>query len=191
MGKFVNRYKLYLPLVAFAALAVLLFRGLSLDPTALPSALVDQPMPNFSLADLNTGELITENALKGQTSLVNVWATWCYSCRVEHPYLLELAERGVPIVGLNYKDKASSAKKWLQDLRDPYVFTISDPNGTLGLDLGVYGAPETYVVDSEGFIRYRHVGVVDELVWSRDLARYFDPSALATTKTERAKGSPL
>jgi len=101
----------------------------------------------------------------GQVSLLNVWATWCVACRVEHPYLLDLAERGVPIFGLNYKDDGSDARKWLLDLGNPYRLDIADREGTLGLDLGVYGAPETYLLDAGGVIRYRHVGIVDQQVW--------------------------
>ena len=95
-----------------------------------------------------------------------MWATWCVSCRVEHPYLTELAGRGVAIYGINYKDDDAAAMGWLRELGDPYIASIADREGTLGLNLGVYGAPETYLVDAEGLVRYRHVGVVDERVWS-------------------------
>ena len=95
-----------------------------------------------------------------------MWATWCVSCRVEHPYLQQLADQGVPIYGINYKDEDAAALRWLQELGDPYIANIADHQGSLGLDLGVYGAPETYLVDAEGVIRYRHVGVVDERVWT-------------------------
>ena len=168
-----RRVKLFLPLVVFALLGALLFRGLSLDPTALPSALLGAPMPEFNLAELNRRESITKDDLVGKPMLVNVWATWCYSCRVEHPYLLELAEAGIPIVGLNYKDEPEKARQWLVDLGDPYTTVLSDTEGRLGLDLGVYGAPETYVVDAEGVVRHRHVGVVNEQVWLNDLASFF------------------
>jgi len=170
----VGRLKLFIPLIAFAILGGFLFRGLSLDPRALPSALIDKPIPAFRLAALNSGGMLTQESLTGRPALLNVWATWCYSCRVEHPYLLELASSGVTIIGLNYKDDASAARKWLERLGDPYLMTISDPEGTLGLDIGVYGAPETYVIDAQGVIRHRHVGVVDETVWQRDLAAFFE-----------------
>jgi cytochrome c biogenesis protein CcmG/thiol:disulfide interchange protein DsbE len=102
--------------------------------------------------------------------LLNVWATWCPACSVEHPYLVKLAkEKDVAIVGLNYKDDRNKALEWLSKLGDPYSINISDPEGRLGLDLGVYGAPETYVIDQQGIIRYRHVGIVDEKVWSQVL----------------------
>lgn len=176
-----HRSKLFLPLVVFGALAILLFRGLSLDPRALPSALIDAPVPAFALPELRTGELISETLFPGEPALLNVWATWCYSCRIEHPYLLQLAASGVKIVGLNYKDEPGKAQRWLADLGDPYQLTISDTEGTLGLDLGVYGAPETFVVGTDGRVLYRHVGVVDEAVWSEQLAAFFPAVHIAAS----------
>ena len=160
------RAKLFIPLVLFVVMALFLFRGLSLDPRAMPSALVDHPLPDFTLASLGENRQLTRDDVLGQVVLLNVWATWCISCRVEHAYLQHLAERGVPIIGVNYKDEDAAAMSWLGQLGNPYRFNIADRDGTLGLDLGVYGAPETYLVDREGVIRYRHVGVVDERVWS-------------------------
>jgi cytochrome c biogenesis protein CcmG/thiol:disulfide interchange protein DsbE len=159
------RFKLFLPLFVFAMLAIVLFRGLALDPREMPSALIDRPIPQFSLPALGQPGLLTQTDLAGEVSLLNVWATWCVACRVEHPYLRVLAEQGIPIYGLNYKDQDQDALNWLQELGDPYRFNIADREGTLGLDLGVYGAPETYLVDVAGIIRYRHVGVVDEKAW--------------------------
>ena len=159
------RFKLFLPLGMFLALALLLGRGLQLDPKAMPSALIDQPLPDFSLPVLGSEKITSRSELVGEVALFNVWATWCVSCRVEHPYLGQLASQGVPIYGINYKDDDSAALEWLQQLGDPYRLSIVDAQGSLGLDLGVYGAPETYVVDSSGVIRYRHVGVIDERVW--------------------------
>jgi len=165
-----ERFKLFLPLIIFVVLAGFFWRGLSLDPTAMPSALIDQPMPVFSLSTVKQPEQIkTHEDLKGQVSLLNVWATWCVSCRIEHPYLLSLAEQGVPIVGVNYKDDVAAAQQWLKDLADPYVYSVVDLDGRLGIDLGVFGAPETYVVDQQGVIRYKHVGVVNEKVWTEKL----------------------
>ena len=168
------RLKFFLPLAAFALLGILLFRGLSLDPTALPSALIGKPLPEFALADLHYGEPLSRQSLVGAPMLVNVWATWCYSCRVEHPFLLELAERGIRIVGLNYKDDSAKALQWLDDLGDPYAISLADTEGVLGLDLGVYGAPETYIVDAGGVVRFRHVGVLDPEVWQADFESWFD-----------------
>lgn len=169
------RLRLFLPLAAFILLSLLLFKGLSLDPTSLPSALVGKPMPDFALEELHSSEVLSKQGIIGEPMLVNIWATWCYSCRVEHPYLLELAAQGVKIIGLNYKDDSVKAIAWLKDLGDPYALTLSDTEGMLGLDMGVYGAPETYVVDAEGVVRYRHVGVVDAQVWESQLAEWFRP----------------
>lgn len=159
------RLKLFLPLFLFAALALFLFRGLSLDPTAMPSALIDRPLPAFELPALGGDAMLTQADVTGEVALLNVWATWCVSCRVEHPYLQVLAEQGIVIYGLNYKDNDAEAQRWLEELGNPYRLTIADREGTLGLDLGVYGAPETYLLDAAGVVRYRHVGVVDETVW--------------------------
>jgi len=159
------RLKLFIPLILFVVLALFLFRGLELDPRELPSALIDRPLPEFSLPGLGRQELLSRQDVIGQVGLLNVWATWCVSCRVEHPYLQQLADRGVPIYGVNYKDDDADALRWLDELGNPYRENIVDSEGTLGLDLGVYGAPETYLVDAAGVIRYRHVGVVDERVW--------------------------
>jgi len=160
-----SRLKLFAPLMLFAVLAIFLFRGLGLDPSEMPSALIDRPLPDFSLPRLGEASLLSVADVKGRAGLLNVWATWCPSCRVEHPYLVQLAEGGIPIYGLNYKDEDSAALRWLDELGNPYRFNIADREGTLGLDLGVYGAPETYLLDAAGIIRYRHVGVVDETVW--------------------------
>ena len=163
------RFKLFLPLALFLALAVLLARGLQLDPKALPSALIDRPLPEFSLPVLGKDKVLSRADVTGEGALFNVWATWCASCRVEHPYLGQLAREGVVIYGINYKDEDTAAIKWLDQLGDPYRLSLVDAEGSLGLDLGVYGAPETYLVDSDGVIRYRHVGVVDERVWTEIL----------------------
>lgn len=133
--------------------------------------LIGKPFPAFQLSSVQEGEAdISMEDLKGQPSLVNVWATWCVACRVEHPVLNKLAEQGVVIHGVNYKDDTESARKWLRDLHNPYQLNISDPEGRLGLDLGVYGAPETFLVDAEGVIRYKFIGVIDERVWQSELA---------------------
>lgn len=171
------RLKLFVPLGLFALLAILLFRGLSLDPQELPSALIDRPLPGFSLPALSDDKEVTAADLAGQPALLNVWATWCISCRVEHPYLQRLADEGVRIYGINYKDDSAAAREWLRDLGDPYALSIVDADGTLGLDLGVYGAPETYFIDAEGVVRYRHVGVIDERIWSGRLKAVYESMA--------------
>ena len=164
-----SRVKLFIPLVLFVILALFLFRGLSLDPKAMPSALIDHPLPEFSLPELGRDRQLTQEDVVGQVVFLNIWATWCISCRVEHAYLQQLADEGITIYGVNYKDDDAAALGWLRDLGNPYVANIADREGSLGLDLGVFGAPETYLVDSEGIIRYRHVGVVDERVWTNVL----------------------
>lgn len=165
-----GRLKLFIPLIIFIVLTILFGVGLNLDPNHMPSALIDKPVPSFSLTTVNDdSKVITQDEFKGKVSLLNVWATWCVSCRVEHPYLVKLANQGIPIYGLNYKDDVPEAQKWLTRLKDPYVLSVVDADGRLGLDLGVFGAPETYVVDKEGVIRYRHVGVIDDNVWKNTL----------------------
>ena len=178
----------FLPLLGFGLLSVLLFRGLSLDPTALPAARLGQPFPEFVKLELQSGEAIGVADLSQRPALVNVWATWCYSCRVEHPFLLELAEAEIPIYGLNYKDDATKARAWLGQLGDPYALNIVDAEGSLGLDLGVYGAPETYVIDQEGTIVHRHVGILDARVFAADFAAWFPPVSVGATSRAR-KGS--
>jgi cytochrome c biogenesis protein CcmG/thiol:disulfide interchange protein DsbE len=165
-----KRFLMLLPLALFLAVALFLYRGLYLNPTELPSALIDKPFPVFSLPAVSGGQVITQADLQGQPALVNVWATWCPACRAEHPFLTELRAQGVRIIGVNYKDDNAAAQKWLVDLHDPYQLNIDDAKGSLGLDLGVYGAPETFLVDKHGIIRHKYVGVIDVQVWREQLA---------------------
>lgn len=170
-----NRLFLFIPLAVFMVLAFFFWRGLSLDPNAMPSALIDKTFPTFTLAKLgDTETALTHDDLLGQVSLVNVWATWCVACKFEHPVLNQLAEQGIPIIGINYKDSDQAAIEWLEKLGNPYQYNIVDSTGTLGLDLGVFGAPETYIVDKQGVIRYKHVGIVDMDVWNTTLKPLFD-----------------
>ncbi len=167
------RHAIYIiPLVIFLGLGVLLYSGLGKDPSHLPSALIGKPFPAFSLPDLYEEEkLLDTSVVKGTPSLVNIWATWCAACRVEHPELMRIAqEEGVPVIGINYKDDPEEARAWLARYENPYRSVVVDRHGRLGLDLGVYGAPETYVVDAQGRVLYRHVGVVDRRVWEERLA---------------------
>ena len=131
------RLKLFLPLALFALLALFLARGLELDPKEMPSALIDRPFPEFDLPQLGTDSRLLRADVVGEPALFNVWATWCVSCRVEHPYLQALSEQGVVIYGINYKDDGPAALKWLENLGDPYIANIVDSSGSLGLDLGV------------------------------------------------------
>ncbi len=165
-----KRLILLVPLALFLAMAVFLYKGLFLDPKELPSALIDKPLPVFSLPDLQAPQtLITQADFKGP-ALINVWATWCPTCKAEHQMLNNLAKAGVVIYGVNYKDDAEAARKWLQDYFDPYQRTLVDAQGSLGLDLGVYGAPETFLIDAQGIIRHKYVGAIDERVWRQELA---------------------
>lgn len=180
----------FLPLLVFLALTGLLFRGLSIDPTALPTARLGKMFPDFQLPELSSGQPTGVDALIPGPALVNVWATWCYSCRVEHPYLLQLAAAGIPIYGLNYKDESEPARQWLAQLGDPYRLTIVDAAGDLGLDLGVYGAPETYVLDRTGQIVHRHVGVLDKAVFERDIQQFFAASMRSGGTAPESEVSP-
>jgi periplasmic protein thiol:disulfide oxidoreductases, DsbE subfamily len=169
-----KRFKLFIPFAIFLILSGLLYMGLSLDPNELPSVLIGKPVPEFSLPDLhNPDNNITPATMKGKPYLLNIWATWCPSCKYEHPYLIKLAEMGVPIYGVNYKDDTDKARRLLQDSGDPYMANIVDEEGSLIMALGVYGAPETFIVDAEGIIRYRLVGVVNEEIWKSTMAPIF------------------
>lgn len=170
-----QRIVLFIPVVIFMLLSVLLWRGLSNDPTNLPSALLNKPVPVFNLpvlaAEENPAGIIsaTNEIFKGHVTLLNVWATWCVTCKQEHDYLMTLKEQGVRIIGVNYKDNIEGAEKWLKDLLNPYYLSVVDKNGRLGLDLGVYGAPETFIIDKQAIIRYRYAGEVNEEVWLETL----------------------
>lgn len=157
-----------LPLLAFLALALLFLSRLGENSEALPTALAGKPLPAFSRPALDGGT-VTAADLQGPL-LLNVWATWCPSCYEEHPYLLELAARGVRIVGLNYKDDPQAAMRFLAERGSPYRQVIVDADGRLGLDLGVYGAPETFVVDAGGRILHRVTGVLTPENFAREVA---------------------
>ena len=156
--------KYLLPLAIFLGIAAFLFRGLGLNPRLVPSPLVNKPIPEFSLPSLVDPEIYVSNEdLLGRVSLFNVWATWCVSCRAEHKVLMHLARNeGVEIFGLNYKDTRPEAIQWLQVLGDPYVTNAFDADGRVGIDWGVYGTPETFVIDRKGVVRYKHVGPLDD-----------------------------
>lgn len=157
--------KFYLPVLGFVVIAIVLWRGLSLDTKTLPSVLIDKPMPSFAMTSVN-GEPIDNSDLPEQIFLLNVWGSYCLPCLIEHPTLMRLSEEGeIPVVGVNYRDQQDLALDWLDDNGDPFAFSILDESGRFGIDLGVYGAPETYLVDADGVIRFRHVSVLDETVW--------------------------
>ncbi len=160
-----------LPVLFAIGLGLLFSRGLELDPQAMPTALVDQPLPAVSVRVLGSDTMASPADIQGP-ALINVWATWCISCVVEHPYLNELSKT-VAIYGLNYKDADDKALQWLQEKGDPYRMNFADTDGQLGLEFGVTGAPETYLVDGAGRIVLRHQGVMDAAVWERKFAAYF------------------
>ena len=186
-----SRLKLFLPLLIFVVAALLFTVILQKRETQsadfLPSALIGKAFPAFSLpslyanpanADGNSGDapaarILSDADLPGRTFLVNIWGTWCPECYREHGILLELAEEGVPIVGINYKDERDKAEDYLARFDNPFVLNVFDSEGTLGLDLGVYGAPETFVVDSSGIIRERVAGGIDRAIWEQRLAPFF------------------
>ncbi|MFP6796823.1 MAG: DsbE family thiol:disulfide interchange protein [Pseudomonadales bacterium] len=164
------------PFIGFVALAAILYAGFHLnDPTHLPSALIGQPFPRFQLPELTSGKVLGQQTLLGETRLVNVWATWCPTCLHEHTVLMSIAgATGLSIVGINYRDDSAKARRWLSVYGDPYDFTIVDATGDLGIELGVYGAPETFIVDADGIIRFRHVGDVNDRNWNRELLPILD-----------------
>ena len=154
--------KLLIPLVVFVALVGFLLVGLFRDPREVPSPLIGKPAPTFTLAQLHEpAKTLGPDDLKGKVWLLNVWASWCVSCRDEHPLLVELAKaKIVPIVGLDYKDEAQAGKGWLAKLGNPYDVSVMDSDGRVGIDWGVYGVPETFVIDKQGTIRYKQIGPV-------------------------------
>lgn len=151
-----------IPLAAFMVLAAFLLVGLTLNPRQVPSPLIDKPAPVFQLNHLHEPDKVlssTDNI--GKVWLLNVWASWCVSCRDEYPLLVELARSGiVPIYGLNYKDERTTAMQWLKRFGDPYTVSIVDADGKVGIDFGVYGVPETYIIDKKGIIRHKQIGPV-------------------------------
>lgn len=170
-----NKKILFIPLLAFLGLVAVFTTQLVKntegdDPTKLESVLIGKSVPEFRLEDLaEPGKLYDQSVFKGEPLLLNVWATWCPTCYAEHQYLNQLASDGVKIIGLNYKDQRDKAVKWLNELGNPYLISLFDGDGMLGLDLGVYGAPETFLIDSDGVIRYRHVGDVNPSNWKDTL----------------------
>jgi cytochrome c biogenesis protein CcmG/thiol:disulfide interchange protein DsbE len=151
-----------IPLVIFAVLVFFLWQGLSRNPREVPSPLVGKPAPAFTLPRLDAPDKAFSPAdMRGKVWLLNVWASWCVSCREEHPVLVDLAKSGdVPIVGLNYKDQPADAQAWLARFGNPYQLSVMDADGRVGIDYGVYGVPETYVIDRQGIIRMKHIGPV-------------------------------
>ncbi|CAG1001822.1 Thiol:disulfide interchange protein DsbE [Burkholderiales bacterium] len=176
-----------IPLAIFGVLVIFLWRGLSLNPREVPSPLIDKPTPVFNLPVLGEEKTFRPEEMKGKVWLLNVWASWCVSCRQEHPVLVKIARQQVlPVIGLNYKevrgdgeidmnkvDATSEARlareraaRWLKQHGDPYALSVLDLDGRVGVDFGVYGVPETFLIDREGRIRYKHIGPLTDKVWN-------------------------
>lgn len=161
-----KQLRLLLPLIAFALLALLLARGLQLNPRELPSPLIGRPLPAFELPALPEGRLASTRLAGGRVSVLNVWASWCGPCHAEHPLLMDLARRHpqLTLIGLAHKDPAASAQRFLAELGNPFTAVGLDESGRVGIDLGVYGVPETYVVGGDGRVLFKHVGPLTEAV---------------------------
>lgn len=161
----------FLPLAIFLAIGVFLAIGLALDPRKVPSPLIGKPVPAFSLPPVQGRSLgLATGDLAGEVSLVNVFASWCVACRDEHPLLMQIRRDGLePLHGLNYKDRPADAVRWLDDMGDPYTRTGADLDGRVAIDWGVYGVPETFVIDREGHIAYKHIGAITPAAWNGTL----------------------
>lgn len=162
-----------LPLLIFIVLAYFLWRGLSLHPQELPSTFLNKPVPSFSVERLdNPKQMVTRSVFAGHVSLVNVWATWCVTCRVEHPFLMDIKRQygqAIKIIGLDYKDERPAANQWLNTLGNPYDQVLFDASGRVAIDWGVYGTPETFIIDKKGVIRYKLIGAVNHEKWQQRL----------------------
>lgn len=155
-----------IPLAAFALIVVVLGVGLTLKPQEIPSALIGKPAPAFTLSRVDDqSALFAPQDMRGKVWLLNVWASWCAPCRAEHPVLVALAgEKAVPIVGLNYTDQRPDSRRWLAEQGNPYALSAFDGDGRVGIEYGVYGVPETFVIDKQGTVRYKHIGPLTEAV---------------------------
>jgi cytochrome c biogenesis protein CcmG/thiol:disulfide interchange protein DsbE len=160
-----------IPLLLFAVIGFFLFKGLGMNPREIPSPLIDKPMPAFSLPSLEQAATqVTDKDLLGKIYLMNVWGTWCVTCRAEHQILVELAREGkVEIVGLNWRDDRVKAQAWLRQLGNPYQVNLFDEKGRTAIDLGVYGAPETFLVDAQGIIRYKLTGAMTHDIFNSEI----------------------
>ncbi len=162
--------KFLMPLVAFLALVAIFIVGLTMDPSRIPSPLLENPAPEFSLPSLQDPSVEVGSAnYANQMALVNIWATWCPGCRQEHGFLVELANEGaIPIFGLNWRDNRPDALQWLQVLGNPYIASGFDADGRVGIDLGAYGAPETFLLDQNGIVIHKHIAPLTRAIWERD-----------------------
>jgi cytochrome c biogenesis protein CcmG/thiol:disulfide interchange protein DsbE len=160
-----------IPLVLFMGLVVFLLIGLQRDPHAVPSPLINRPAPDFKLSQLREpNKTFSPQEMRGKVWVLNFWGTWCVACRDEHPLLMQYAKTGaVPIYGVDYKDERAKAMQMLEEEGDPYVLSVSDPEGRVAIDYGVYGAPESYLIDRDGVIRFKHVGPITPDVWQKEI----------------------
>jgi cytochrome c biogenesis protein CcmG/thiol:disulfide interchange protein DsbE len=162
---------LLVPLALFIGLVIFLFVGLSRDPHEVPSPLINKPAPSFQLPQLSEpAKTISAQDMRGKVWLVNFWGTWCIACREEHPMLVEYARTGlIPIYGVDYKDDRAVAKRWLEEFGNPYADVAFDAEGRTSIDYGVYGAPETFLIDKNGVIRFKQIGPLTPEVWEKQI----------------------
>jgi cytochrome c biogenesis protein CcmG/thiol:disulfide interchange protein DsbE len=157
-----------LPILIFLVILYFLYSGLNKDPTLIPSPLIGKAMPTFSSTTLIDNQKINNNDLLGEMHIINVWGSWCYACSIEHKHLIDIYSRGtINIYGLNYKDNRGSALEWLKVRGNPYKHNIYDNKGNIAIDFGVYGAPETFLIDKKGIIIHKHVGPIDENYYNK------------------------
>lgn len=170
-----RRLLVLLPLLFFAVLAGVFALGLNRDPSLIPSVLINKPLPAFDLPAVGTGDPgLASRDFRGAPMLLNMFASWCVSCRVEHPLLLDLHARGVPIAGIDWEDEAAAGAKYLKDNGDPYARVGLDGNGRTGIDLGITGVPETFVVDKHGRVRYKQIGPIETADWENIIKPLMD-----------------
>lgn len=170
------RWKYLIPLFIFLFLAGFLFKGLYMDPREVPSALINKPAPEYDLQVLGSDGRVTKKDMLGKVYLMNVWASWCEACRYEHPYFVQLKNQGEKVImmGYNYRDKPYAAGQWLEAFGNPYDVIVTDPKGATAIDFGVYGAPETFVIDKKGVIRHKVIGAMTEEVWTKTVKPLVD-----------------
>ena len=174
----VARPKFLIPLIVFLVVVGFFAVGLRLDSSVVPSVLIGKNAPLFELPQLHSDQQsFRPDGMIGQTWILNVWASWCVACRDEHSVLIDLSSRGIPIVGLNYKDETKDARKWLRDWGDPYQVTAVDYEGAAAIDWGVYGVPETFVIDSSGIILYKHIGPITDATVREKILPLFEGSS--------------
>lgn len=179
--------KYLLPLIVFLGITILFYSTLDRNTRLVPSPLINKPSPEFNLPALNNAQTqLSPSSFKGKPWILNIWASWCRECRIEHPLFNEMAQRyDFEIVGLNYKDQHADAQQWLQQFGDPFSTIVFDQQGTAGLDWGVYGVPETFLIDAEGIIRYKHVGAINSQIVQDVILPFF--STDTNIKTSAAK----